>query len=40
MHSSKIMEKNVWAVAEEVYLGIEDSPLPQAYISALLVDQP
>lgn len=39
-HSSKIMEKNAWAVAEEVCLRIDDSPEPRRYVSAFLVDRP
>ena len=34
------MEKNAWAVAEEVCLRIDDSPAPRGYISAFLVDRP
>ena len=34
------MGKNAWAVAEEVCLRIDDSPVPQGYISAFLVDRP
>ena len=34
------MGKNAWAVAEEVCLRIDDSPVPQGYISAILVDRP
>ena len=39
-HSSKVMEKNAWDVAEEVCLRIDDSPAPRGYISAILVDRP
>ena len=39
-HSSKVMEKNAWAVAEEVCLRIDDSPAPRGYISAFLVNRP
>lgn len=40
MHSKKVMVKNAWAVAEEVCLRIDDSPAPQGYVSAFLVDRP
>ena len=39
-HSSNVMEKNAWAIAEEVCLRIDDSPAPRGYISAFLVDRP
>ena len=39
-HSSKVMEKNAWVVAEEVCLRIDNSPAPRGYISAFLVDRP
>lgn len=39
-HRHKNMEKNAWAVSEEVYLRIDDSPAPQGFISAFLVDKP
>ena len=39
-HSKKVMEKNAWAVAEEVCLRIDDSPAPRGYVSAFLVDRP
>ncbi|KAL9957986.1 hypothetical protein ACROYT_G034946 [Oculina patagonica] len=32
-HSKKVMEKNAWAVAEEVCLRIDDSPAPRGYDS-------
>lgn len=34
------MEKNAWAVAEEVCLRIDHSQAPWGYISAFLVDRP
>ena len=34
------MEKNAWAVAEEVCLRIDDSPVPRGYIPAFSVDRP
>ena len=41
VHSCKVMGKNAWAVAEEVCLRIDDSPVPHAgYISTILVDRP
>jgi len=40
VHSSNIVEKNAWAVAEEVCLRNDDSTAPQGYISAFLVDRP
>ena len=39
-HSSEVMEKNAWAVSEEVCLRIDDSPAPQGYVLAFLVDRP
>ena len=39
-HSSNVMEKNAWAVAEEVCLRIDDFQAPRGYISAFLVDRP
>lgn len=39
-HSSKVMEKNVWAVADEVCFRIHDSPAPRGYVSAFLVERP
>ena len=39
-HSSKVMEKNAWAVAEEVRIRIDDSPAQRGYISAFSVDRP
>ena len=38
--SSKVMEKNAWAVAEEVSLQSDDSPAPRGYISAFLIYRP
>ena len=34
------MEKNAWAVAEEVVLRVDDAPAPRGYMSAVMVDKP
>ena len=34
------MEKNAWAVAEEVILRVDDAPAPRVYMSAMMVDKP
>ena len=39
-HRQKNMEKNAWTESEEVCLRIDDSPAPQGFISAFLVDKP
>ena len=36
----KSMDKNAWAVSDEVCLRIDDSPAPQGFKSAFLVDKP
>ena len=39
-HRQKNMEKNAWAMSEEVCLRMDDSLAPQGFISAFLVDKP
>ena len=34
------MEKNAWAVAEEVVRRVDDAPAPRGYMSAMMVDKP
>ena len=34
------MEKNAWAVAEEVVRRVDDAPAPRGYTSTMMVDQP
>ena len=34
------MEKNAWAVAEEVVCCVDDAPAPMGYMSAMMVDKP
>ena len=34
------MEKNAWAVAEEVIRRVDDAPAPRGYMSAMMVDKP
>ena len=33
------MEKNAWAVAEDVVLRVDDAPAPRGYMSAMMVDK-